>query len=115
MTDVFVEVRERRGVVDPVKGTVSSLAGSQRQWSLEEAKILFPCMLLRFIPIGNCRQKRLRFADTLQVLEFGRQIAQLHMTLMLLIQRILCKRKCNKSTSLESGIDAAAIILTQSC
>ena len=55
MTDVFVEIRERRGVVDPVKGTISRLSRSQRQRSFEEAKILLPRMLLLFITNRNRR------------------------------------------------------------
>ena len=115
MTDVFVEIRESRGVVDPVKGTISCLSRSQRQRSFEEAKILLPRMLLLFITNGNRRSERVRFADTFQVLKFGFQIVQFHMTLMLFIQRILHGREHIRSTSFESGTEAAAIILTHSC
>ena len=115
MTDVFVEIRERRGVVDPVKGTISRLSRSQRQRSFEEAKILLPRMLLLFITNGNRRSERVRFTDTFQVLKFGFKIVQFNMTVMLFIQRILHGREHIRSTSFESGIEAAAMILTHSC
>ena len=72
-------------------------------------------MFLLLVANGYLGSKRVRLADALQMLQFSLQIAQLHLTLMLLIQQILHESEHTIDTSFESGIEAASIILTHSC